>query len=73
MNRPRNEEANVGEAQRLIDAVRASAEDSPYVIEETEEGFRVQLDVADARWWGPLSKSSLKKTLSHHVRLDEAA
>lgn len=63
----------MGEAQRLVDAVKDNAEDSPYRVEETEDGFRVQLDIADNRWWGPLSKSGLKRTASYDVRVDEAA
>ncbi len=61
----------MGEAQRLVEAVRANAEGSPYVVEETESGFRVLLDVADARWWGPLSKSGMREVVTYEVRLDE--
>ncbi len=63
----------MGEAQRLLEAVRASAEGSGYVVEETEDGFRVLLDIEDARWWGPLRKSGMNSIVAHEVRADEAS
>jgi hypothetical protein len=63
----------MGEAQRLVEAVRANAEGTPYVVEETDDGFRVRLDVADARWWGSLWKSGITRVATQDVRVDDAS
>lgn len=62
----------MSDGQRLFEAVRKNAEGSPYVVEETDYGFRVSLDIVDARWWGMLARSGVKKVATHDVRVDEA-
>lgn len=41
---------------RVADAVR----DTPYVVEDTDAGFDLRLDVTDSRWWGLLKRSRLR-------------
>jgi len=48
-------------------AVAAAAQDSPYAVTRTEEGFDVALDIADDRWWTLLGKAGMQKTYIHHV------
>jgi hypothetical protein len=60
------------DADTLFDAVRAKAEGTPYVVERTDTGFDVRLDLADARWFDLMHKRGLRTAYTHHVRLDEA-
>lgn len=53
--------------EELHRAVAAAAQDSPYVVTRTDEGFDVALDIADDRWWTVLGKAGLRKTYIHHV------
>ena len=47
--------------------VAAAAQDSPYAVTQTDEGFDVTLDIADDRWWTVLGKAGMQKTYIHHV------
>lgn len=47
--------------------------DTPYGVHPVPGGFDVVVDLADARWWGVLSRSGLTKQFRHEVRVDEAA
>ena len=60
-------------SQELVDRIRELAEGSPYVLEETPEGFDLRLDAVDARWYSLMHKNRLSKVFTHHVRLDEAS
>lgn len=60
------------DADTLFEAVRERAEGTPYVVERTDEGFDVRLDLADARWFDLMHKRGLRTAYTHHVRLDEA-
>ena len=53
--------------QEFFEAVSAAAQDSPYAVTRTEEGFDVALDIADDRWWTLLGKAGMQKTYIHHV------
>lgn len=44
-----------------------------YEIARVEGGFDVRLDLADARWWMPLSRNGLTSTFTYQVRVDDAA
>jgi hypothetical protein len=57
----------------LMDAVRQAAAGTGYEVTPTDDGFRVQRDLADVRWWGPLSKSGVKRLVAHLVRADPEA
>ena len=57
----------------LYDAVARLAADSPYKVEPTERGFDVEVDVADAQWYGLIDKQGLKQSLTHHVSVDPDA
>jgi hypothetical protein len=61
----------MGDAERLVAAVRERAEGTPYVVQPTEDGFDLRIDVGDARWYGLLYKSGLRKVFAFHVDLDE--
>lgn len=64
----------LGPASReLLEAVRARTEGTPYTLVETEDGFDVGVDLADATYWTLLQQRHLTSTFTHRVRLDEAA
>lgn len=51
-------------------AVRTAVQDQPYtVVDEIPDGFTVQIDVADARWWGLLQQRGLRSTFRWVVRM----
>ncbi len=62
-----------GPADELRAAVAARAEGTPYVVVPTPEGFDLRIDLADARWWGPLGAAGRRKVVQHRVALDEGA
>ncbi len=57
----------------LIEAVRRRAEEIGYRVEETPEGFIVERNLADVRYWGLLHKAGVRTVTGHEVRVDEAA
>lgn len=59
--------------QRLVYEVRRRAEGTGYEVTETAEGFRVERDLSDVRWWGPMHEAGVKRLTAHQVTLDEAA
>ncbi len=61
------------DTRALIEAVRARADELGYHVEETPEGFVVERDLADARYWGLLHKAGVRTLTGHEVRVDEAA
>lgn len=60
-------------ARQLIDDVRRRAEPLGYVLEETEEGFHLERNLADTSWWGPAMKAGVKTLVGHQVTLDSRA
>ena len=60
-------------SQELVAGVRARAEGTPYVVEETPAGFDVRLAVEDPRWFGQLREWRLTQASIHHVQVNEAA
>lgn len=63
----------MGEADRLLDAVRARTEGTPYVVEPTAQGFDVRIDIENASWYALMYKQHLSRTWIYHVAVDEAA
>lgn len=49
------------------DAVAKAVENTPYAIEDTKNGFIVQLDVVDARWWTIFAREGLSSSFSWRV------
>lgn len=60
-------------AAGLLEGVRGRAAGSPYVVEVTEKGFDVKLNIVDAQWYALFSKQGLRRTWVYHVKVDEAA
>ena len=56
----------------LATEVARRLHDTPYGVHPAPGGFDVVVDLADARWWGVLSRSGLTKQFRHEVRVDEA-
>jgi hypothetical protein len=56
------------EGYELFRGVQQAAEGTPYVVQETEQGFDVTLDVVDAQWYGLFNKAGLQKVYIHHVK-----
>ncbi|BDZ54175.1 hypothetical protein [Agromyces marinus] len=59
--------------ESLIAELEPRLADTAYTIDRTERGFDVVLDLADAKWWMPLSRNGLKETFVHQVAVDESA
>lgn len=55
------------DAAAFREAVAAAAAGTPYVVEATEQGFDVRLDVANAAWFGLFNKAGLSRVHVHHV------
>ena len=53
--------------EELFLRVQQASEGTPYVVQRTETGFDVTLDVADAQWYGLINKAGLTKVYVHHV------
>jgi hypothetical protein len=51
----------------LFRRVQQAAEGTPYVVEETDQGFDVTLNIVDAQWYGLFNKAGLKRVFIHHV------
>jgi hypothetical protein len=59
-------------AQQLLAAVTERARGTGYVVTKTPRGFRVERDLSDATWWGPLFKAGVHRLTAHEVRVDAA-
>lgn len=57
--------------EELRAAVAAEAAGTPYQVVDTPDGFDLRIDLADARWWGPLGTAGRRKVVQHRVVLDE--
>jgi len=55
----------------LYRRVQQAAEGTPYVVEETDSGFDMTLNVVDAQWYGLFNKAGLEKVYIHHVAFPE--
>lgn len=60
-------------SRELVEAVRTRLADTPYRLEETEDGFDVGIDLADATYYSLMYQQHLDKTFTYRVKLDEAA
>lgn len=58
-------------AYELFARVQQAAADTPYRVVPTAKGFDVELDVADATWFGLFNKAGLKHAFVHHVSIPE--
>jgi hypothetical protein len=47
------------------------SEGTPYVVQETDKGFDVTLDIVDAQWFGLFAKAGLRKVYVQHVAVPE--
>ena len=64
--------ADAAAADSLRAAVAARAAGTPYRLEPTPDGFHLRIDLADARWWGPLGAAGRRGVVEHRVTLDPA-
>jgi hypothetical protein len=58
-------------AYELFARVQQAAVETPYKVVPTAKGFDVELDVADATWFGLFNKAGLKHAFIHHVSIPE--
>ncbi|WP_102141305.1 hypothetical protein [Mycobacterium hubeiense] len=49
------------------DAVAAAVHGTPYIVVDTKKGFDVQLDIANAQWWGLFNRAGLRKSFRWRV------
>ncbi|GAA5154286.1 hypothetical protein GCM10023340_37590 [Nocardioides marinquilinus] len=62
------------DAAQLAAEVRRATEETPYTVtDETPDGFTVQIDVVDQKWWTLMYRRSLSQTFRHVVRVDAEA
>lgn len=59
-------------AHPFFQRLREVTAGTPYVVEETDQGFDVTLDVVNAEWFGLFDKAGLQKVFIHHVAVPEA-
>lgn len=50
------------------EAVAAAAEGTPYTVVDTKRGFDVNLDIANAQWWGLFNRAGLDSSFRWRVR-----
>lgn len=53
------------------EAITRAVADTPYVVVPTEDGFEVNLDIANARWYGAFNKAGLEYDYSCRVTVSE--
>ncbi|MBD5785028.1 hypothetical protein IF650_02430 [Cellulosimicrobium terreum] len=57
-------------AADLAHVVAPTLENTPYrIVDARPDGFELRADLADARWWGLLSRSGTRTVFSHVVRV----
>jgi hypothetical protein len=54
----------------FMDGVRQAAEGTPYVVEETPDGFDVSVDVTEPGWGAMLRQERTRVIFTHHVRME---
>jgi hypothetical protein len=57
--------------QALLDRMRAATQDGPYVVNETADGFDMEIDIVDAQWFDLMRLNGLQRVFTYEVRLDE--
>lgn len=63
----------MSEQDRLIAAVRARTEGTPYKVTPTDAGFDVGIDIENTEWFALLYKENLSMTWIYHVQVDATA
>jgi hypothetical protein len=58
-------------AYPFLQRLRELTEGTPYVVQETDQGFDVTVDIVDAQWFGLFDKAGLQKVYAHHVAVPE--
>lgn len=56
---------------QLISNLINAANNTPYAIEETDNGFRMSMNIVDAKWYTLLYKNGIKKTFTIDAKLNE--
>jgi hypothetical protein len=72
LSRAARDTRGVSTREQLVQRVRELADGSPYVVEDTAEGFDVRVDLANPDWRTAMSRKSVSRVFTHHVRVDEA-
>lgn len=57
--------------QSLLDQLRRATEGTPYVVEETPDGFGMEIDIVDAQWFNLMRLNGLQRVFTYEVALDE--
>ena len=58
-------------SKELIRNLQTAAQDSPYVITPTQNGFEMTINIVDAKWYTLLYKNGIKKTFTIDAKLKE--
>lgn len=57
--------------QSLLDQLRTRTDGTPYVVEETPDGFDMKIDIVDAQWFNLMRLNGLQRVFTYEVTLDE--
>src|SRR5687767_14934069 len=59
----------MAQTDEFLRQIRQSVKGTPYVVEETDEGFDLTLDIVDAKWFGLYHKEGLHRVHTYHVEV----
>ena len=58
-------------SKELIEQLQTATKNTPYVITPTDQGFKLTVNIVDAKWYTVLYKNGLKETFTIDAILDE--
>ena len=59
----------MAQTEEFLRQIRKSVKGTPYVVDETDEGFDLTLDIVDAKWFGLYHKEGLHRVHTYHVNV----
>ena len=57
------------QGEEFLRRIRKSVKGMPYVVDETDSGFDLTLDIVDAKWFGLYHKEGLHRVHTYHVEV----
>ena len=59
----------MAQTEEFLRQIRTSVEGTPYVVDKTDDGFDLTLDIVDAKWFGLYHKEGLHRVHTYHVEV----
>ena len=59
----------MAQTEEFLRKIRKSTKGTPYVVDETDDGFDLTLDIVDAKWFGLYHKEGLHRVHTYHVEV----